>query len=181
MPPFIPPDLAHGDDVLVPRSDTQCVVMYTSYVSNQLFEVAWRKLETTLEGRNVNVVKIDGAGDLALRCSQLCSSVLCTDPAAPATARATNMLNASERSRASAGQQAHPYRAMGHLGQAGVPSSLCRWRVPGRHGRNPGVRVHIAYVSPPPSCCSALSRSHALQELIETGQFDGIFGKYLKD
>ena len=36
--------------------------MYTSYVSNQLFEVAWRKLETTLDGKGVTVTKIDGAG-----------------------------------------------------------------------------------------------------------------------
>lgn len=30
-------------------------------VSNQLFEVAWRKLETTLKGKHVQFVAIDGA------------------------------------------------------------------------------------------------------------------------
>ena len=29
----------------------KCVVLYTSYVSNQLFEVDWRKLNTTLHGK----------------------------------------------------------------------------------------------------------------------------------
>jgi len=45
---------------LAPYAD-KCVVMYTSYVSNQLFEVAWRKLETTLKGKHVQFVAIDGA------------------------------------------------------------------------------------------------------------------------
>ncbi len=39
----------------------KCVVMMTSYISSPLFEVAWRKLETTLEGRKVSYEKVDGA------------------------------------------------------------------------------------------------------------------------
>jgi len=39
----------------------KCVVMWTSYVSSPLFEVAWRKLETTLEGKRVQFEKLDGA------------------------------------------------------------------------------------------------------------------------
>ena len=35
--------------------------MWTSYVSNQLFEVNWRKLETTLQNKHVDATKIDGA------------------------------------------------------------------------------------------------------------------------
>jgi len=31
----------------------KCVVLYTSTVTNQLFEVAWRKLETTLKGQGM--------------------------------------------------------------------------------------------------------------------------------
>ena len=48
-------------DTLAPYAD-KVVVMYTSYVSNQLFEVAWRKLETSLDGKHVQYTKIDGAG-----------------------------------------------------------------------------------------------------------------------
>ena len=39
----------------------KCIVMWTSYVSNQLFEVNWRKLETTLQNKHVDATKIDGA------------------------------------------------------------------------------------------------------------------------
>jgi len=39
----------------------QCVVLFSSMVTNQLFEVAWRKLETTLKGKAVTFTPIDGA------------------------------------------------------------------------------------------------------------------------
>lgn len=39
----------------------KCVVMWTSYVSSPLFEVAWRKLQTTLDGKSCQYQKIDGA------------------------------------------------------------------------------------------------------------------------
>ena len=39
----------------------QCVVLYTSYASNMLFEVAWRKLETQFQGMGLKYTAIDGA------------------------------------------------------------------------------------------------------------------------
>jgi len=39
----------------------QCIVLFTSYASNQLFEVAWRKIETQLQSKGVDYVPIDGA------------------------------------------------------------------------------------------------------------------------
>ncbi|KAL1500000.1 hypothetical protein AB1Y20_012677 [Prymnesium parvum] len=49
------------EEALKAAYSAKVVVLYTSYVSNQLFEVAWRKLETTLDGRRVAFTKIDGA------------------------------------------------------------------------------------------------------------------------
>ena len=39
----------------------QCVVLYTTYASNMLFEVAWRKLETQFQGMGLKYTAIDGA------------------------------------------------------------------------------------------------------------------------
>ena len=36
-------------------------MLFSSYASNQLFEVAWRKLETAFAGRNIDYVAVDGA------------------------------------------------------------------------------------------------------------------------
>jgi hypothetical protein len=39
----------------------QCVVLYTTYASNMLFEVAWRKLETQFQGMGLKYTAIAGA------------------------------------------------------------------------------------------------------------------------
>ena len=39
----------------------KCIVLWTSYASNQLFEVAWRKIETQLQSKGVDYVPVDGA------------------------------------------------------------------------------------------------------------------------
>ena len=39
----------------------KCIVLYSSYASNQLFEVAWRKVETQLKSKSIDYVPIDGA------------------------------------------------------------------------------------------------------------------------
>ena len=39
----------------------QCIVLYTSYASNMLFEVAWRKLETQIQGMGLKYTAVDGA------------------------------------------------------------------------------------------------------------------------
>ena len=46
--------------------DGECIALYTSYVSNQLFEVHWRQLETLLrslltEGKGKGYQLVDGA------------------------------------------------------------------------------------------------------------------------
>ena len=40
-----------------------CVVLYTSYVSNQQHEVDWRKVHTALEGKRVRFTAVDGADE----------------------------------------------------------------------------------------------------------------------
>lgn len=40
----------------------KCIVLNTSYVSNPLAIVAWRKLETQLQAQNISFEVIDGAG-----------------------------------------------------------------------------------------------------------------------
>ena len=36
-------------------------MLFTSYASNQLFEVAWRKIETQLQSKGVDYTPVDGA------------------------------------------------------------------------------------------------------------------------
>mmetsp|Transcript_27966 Transcript_27966/g.71465 ORF Transcript_27966/g.71465 Transcript_27966/m.71465 type:complete len:376 (+) Transcript_27966:871-1998(+) len=49
-----------GDDRLKEYKG-KCIVLFTSYASNQLFEVAWRKLETQLQSQRVSYISVDGA------------------------------------------------------------------------------------------------------------------------
>lgn len=69
MPPPPPPPLAPPvtemasaavGDPLEPYKG-KCIVLFTSYASNQLFEVAWRKVETQLQAKGIDYVPVDGA------------------------------------------------------------------------------------------------------------------------
>ena len=69
MPPPPPPPLAPPVPEMVSEAvgdplepyKGKCIVLFTSYASNQLFEVAWRKVETQLQAKGIDYVPVDGA------------------------------------------------------------------------------------------------------------------------
>ena len=61
LPLHCTPCVGHTIETVTCALLPQCLVLYTSYQSNQLFEVAWRKIETQLQSKGMDYTPIDGA------------------------------------------------------------------------------------------------------------------------
>lgn len=61
LPLHCAPRVGHTIETVTCALLPQCLVLYTSYKSNQLFEVACRKIETQLQSKGMDYTPIDGA------------------------------------------------------------------------------------------------------------------------